>query len=192
MPLILLPPLMRGIVVTTTEYSPATYRASPPGGADIAAQGISQRYRGADGGAVLALRDVAFTVAAGEFVSIIGPSGGGKSTLLNVLAGLRRPTAGEVWLDGQPTTARERLGRVGLMPQRDLLLPWRTALGNAMAGLRVRGVPAAQARHRPVTSSRALASATSRGRTLTRCRGDAPARGPGALGAGGWPRAAAG
>ncbi len=134
--------------MTTTEYSPASQHAPTVRGAAIAVHALSQSYRGDDGRAVLALRDVAFAVAAGEFVSIIGPSGGGKSTLLNVLAGLDAPTAGEVWLDGQPTTARERLGRVGLMPQRDLLLPWRTALGHAMAGLRVRGVPAAVARQR--------------------------------------------
>jgi ABC-type nitrate/sulfonate/bicarbonate transport system ATPase subunit len=95
---------------------------------------------------VRALDDVSLAVAPGEFASIIGPSGAGKSTLLNILAGLDIPTQGEILLDGQATTARERLGHVGLMPQRDLLLPWRTALGNAIAGLEVRGTPRGVAR----------------------------------------------
>jgi ABC-type nitrate/sulfonate/bicarbonate transport system ATPase subunit len=112
----------------------------------IAAHGISQTFRGDDGRPVVALRDLSLSVAPGTFASIIGPSGGGKSTLLNILAGLDAPTAGDIWLDGTPTTPRERLGRVGLMPQRDLLLPWRSALGNAIAGLEVRGVPPSQAR----------------------------------------------
>jgi ABC-type nitrate/sulfonate/bicarbonate transport system ATPase subunit len=79
-------------------------------------------------------------------VALVGPSGSGKSTLLAIVAGLDEPTTGEVVLRGDPRA--RRLGRVGYMPQRDLLLPWRTALGNAIAGLEVRGVPARQARER--------------------------------------------
>lgn len=111
----------------------------------LAARGVSQTFRGDDGRAVLALQHISLGIASGEFVSIIGPSGCGKSTLLNILAGLDAPTAGNVWFNGRLTTPGGRLGQIGLMPQRDLLLPWRTALGNAIAGLEVRGIPRAKA-----------------------------------------------
>lgn len=69
----------------------------------------------------------------GEFISIAGASGCGKSTLFKILAGLLEPTGGEISLDGGPThTASSRLGRVGYMPQQDLLLPWRTVLDNCL------------------------------------------------------------
>ncbi len=104
------------------------------------------RYRGHRGQDVLALEDVSLRVDAGEFVALVGPSGCGKSTLLSIVAGLETPTAGTVALSGDPNA--RRLGRVGYMPQRDLLLPWRSALGNAVAGLEVRGVPRGEARER--------------------------------------------
>ena len=97
------------------------------------------------------LAEVDLAVEPGEFVSIIGPSGCGKSTLLNIIAGLDQPDSGTVLLDdgldGQEQAGlRERLGRVGYMQQKDLLLPWRTVLDNAILGLEIRGVPRRQAR----------------------------------------------
>src|SRR5438093_9891655 len=62
-------------------------------------------------------------------VGIVGRSGVGKSTLLSLVAGLDEPDAGTVTVDGA-TAARDRLDRCVLMPQRDCLLPWRTALDN--------------------------------------------------------------
>ncbi|MEE8442185.1 MAG: ABC transporter ATP-binding protein [Dehalococcoidia bacterium] len=99
------------------------------------------------GDAVLqVLSEVDFHVEEGEFVAIIGPSGCGKSTLLNIIAGLEEPAQGTVWLHGQE--ASRRLGHVGYMHQKDLLLPWRTVLDNAILGLEVQGVPRSQARDR--------------------------------------------
>lgn len=88
--------------------------------------------------------------APGEFVSIIGPSGCGKSTFLNIVAGLDEPDAGAVKLDEEPDgrPARDRLGRIGYMHQKDLLLPWRTVLDNAALGLELQGVPRREARRR--------------------------------------------
>ena len=60
------------------------------------------------GNQVEALRNVNFTVEAGEYVAIMGESGSGKTTLLNILAALDRPTAGEVLLEGKPLSARSR------------------------------------------------------------------------------------
>ncbi len=99
------------------------------------------------GGAVLpVLNGVDFHAEEGEFVAIIGPSGCGKSTLLNIIAGLEEPAQGTVWLHGQD--AARRLGNVGYMHQKDLLMPWRTVLDNAILGLEVQGVPRSQARAR--------------------------------------------
>jgi ABC-type nitrate/sulfonate/bicarbonate transport system ATPase subunit len=95
---------------------------------------------------IIALRDVSFAVSEGEFFSIVGPSGCGKSTLLNILAGLEAPDSGEITLgDG---SSEQRLGNVAYMPQKDLLLPWRTALENAALGLELTGVPTREARKR--------------------------------------------
>jgi len=107
---------------------------------------VSLRYRDASGGMLEVLRDVSLRVNAGEFVALIGPSGSGKTTLLSLIAGLEEPTSGEIALHGD--SHAPRLGHVGYMPQRDLLLPWRTALDNATAGLEARGVPKAEARDR--------------------------------------------
>jgi ABC-type nitrate/sulfonate/bicarbonate transport system ATPase subunit len=99
------------------------------------------------GDGVVALADVSISLAQGEFVSIVGPSGCGKSTLLGLLAGLLEPSAGEVLLDGVEP-AGGLLGRVGYMPQRDLLMQWRTTLDNAALGLELAGVGRVQARAR--------------------------------------------
>jgi NitT/TauT family transport system ATP-binding protein len=93
------------------------------------------------------LSDVTLHIRQGEFVSLVGPSGCGKTTLLNLVAGLVPHTgkgsiqlAGASPLQGNP--------QVGYMLARDSLLPWKTALENAMFGMQVRGVPRAQAQER--------------------------------------------
>ncbi len=96
----------------------------------------SQRYT--------AVSDVSLAVAAGEFVSVVGPTGCGKSTLLNVAAGLLAPSTGRVQVFGVPLAGINT--RAGYMFQAESLMPWRTALGNVMAGLEFRGVVDAQAR----------------------------------------------
>jgi NitT/TauT family transport system ATP-binding protein len=84
-----------------------------------------------------AVRDVTLTVGAGEFVSVVGPTGCGKSTLLNVAAGLLAPSTGSVQVFGAPLDGIN--ARAGYMFQSESLMPWRTALGNVMAGLEFRG-----------------------------------------------------
>jgi ABC-type nitrate/sulfonate/bicarbonate transport system ATPase subunit len=106
---------------------------------------LGKRF-GAGDRAVQALDGLDLEVAEGEFVSVIGPSGCGKSTLFNILAGLEEPTAGALELDGARCGASGLLGRVGYMPQRDLLMPWRTILDNTILGLEVAGVGRAEAR----------------------------------------------
>jgi ABC-type nitrate/sulfonate/bicarbonate transport system ATPase subunit len=75
-----------------------------------------------------AVGDVSLKVAAGEFVSIVGASGCGKSTIFNVVAGLVSPTSGRVHIEGEDVTGTT--GHVGYMLQKDLLVPWRTVVGN--------------------------------------------------------------
>jgi ABC-type nitrate/sulfonate/bicarbonate transport system ATPase subunit len=99
-----------------------------------------------DGQTLDALDSVSLTVADGELVALIGPSGCGKSTLLDIVAGLYAATSGEVRLDGTPTRTAERLGRTAYMRQRDLLLPWRTAIDNAALALEVHGASRRDAR----------------------------------------------
>ncbi len=82
-----------------------------------------------------------------EVVGLVGPSGCGKSTLLELVCGLLEPGAGTVAVAGA-TGAGERLAHCAYMPQRDLLLPWYSALDNAALALRNRGLGKAAARQR--------------------------------------------
>jgi len=97
-----------------------------------------------NGQTVEVLAGVSLRAMPGEFVTIIGPSGCGKSTLFNIIVGLLEPDRGEVLLDGQ--AVQQRMKWVGYMPQRDLLLPWRTVLDNVILALEIAGVPRQEAR----------------------------------------------
>ncbi|MFB5067049.1 MAG: ABC transporter ATP-binding protein [Candidatus Wallacebacter cryptica] len=95
---------------------------------------VSLRYHTIDG-EIEALKDFNLSVNAKEFISIVGPSGCGKSTLLSLVAGLIKPTAGEVRLDGSPVVGTTQ--KIGYMLQQDYLFEWRTILDNALLGLEV-------------------------------------------------------
>jgi ABC-type nitrate/sulfonate/bicarbonate transport system ATPase subunit len=93
---------------------------------------------------VHALDDVSIEVFPGELAAVIGASGCGKSTLLNVIAGLDAPDRGSVELNGVDVTGQA--GLFGYMPQKDLLMPWRTVLDNTILGLELTGIPKKEAR----------------------------------------------
>ena len=92
------------------------------------------------------IADLSLTLEQGQIISIVGPSGCGKTTLLNTLCGLLAPDAGHIRWHGREVRGQPQ--NVGYMLQKDLLLPWRTALGNTMLGLEIRGVGAAEAENR--------------------------------------------
>ncbi len=112
----------------------------------LTVEGVSKVFPQRGRPPLVVLDHISLQVAAGEFVSIVGPSGSGKSTLLSLIAGLDEPTEGSIALEGDVNAPR--LGKIGYMPQSDLLLPWRSALDNAMAGIQVQGVPKREARQR--------------------------------------------
>ena len=111
----------------------------------LALEGISCTFvdKANPGQRYTAVNEVSLVVAEGEFVSVVGPTGCGKSTLLNVAAGLLEPSSGQVRVFGAPLEGLNR--RAGYMFQAESLMPWRTALGNVMAGLEFRGSADARA-----------------------------------------------
>ncbi|KAB2848675.1 MAG: ABC transporter ATP-binding protein [Hyphomicrobiaceae bacterium] len=98
-------------------------------GAVISVEGLALLY-GAGTDAVEALRDISFSVADAEFVSVVGPSGCGKSTLLKILAGLLPATTGKGFLNGTPILGPRK--DIGVVFQSPVLFPWRTVLANVM------------------------------------------------------------
>jgi ABC-type nitrate/sulfonate/bicarbonate transport system ATPase subunit len=111
-----------------------------PASSSVEIQSVRQQF-----GGVIALEHVDLSIDQHRRLGIVGPSGCGKSTLLSAVAGLLEPTAGTISIGGS-TTATARLARCALMPQRDLLLPWRSALDNAGLALENQGQSKKEAR----------------------------------------------
>ncbi|MGO4714278.1 ABC transporter ATP-binding protein [Bradyrhizobium sp. 2TAF24] len=107
---------------------------------------VSQIYAGRDGSPTWALRDVSLQIARGEFVCLIDPSGCGKTTLLQLIAGFLPPTRGAVTFHGRPIQGPgpER----GVVFQDYALFAWMTARQNVEFGLRMRGQPRSLRRKR--------------------------------------------
>jgi NitT/TauT family transport system ATP-binding protein len=122
----------RSLAVATPTERPASQTAGAPA---IHATGVGRRFETA-GGMVEAIRDVDLSVEPGEFCVIVGPSGCGKTTFLRILAGLERPTAGQLdlrgSLEGTPTNALVFQGRS--------VFPWLTVRDNVAYGLKLHGV----------------------------------------------------
>lgn len=112
---------------------------------DGAASGIEVSQVEVRFGELHVLHEIALTVEPGTVVGLVGPSGCGKSTLLELIAGLGEPSAGAVAVGGA-TDAAGRLEHCALMPQSDLLMPWRDALGNAAVALENAGAGRSRAR----------------------------------------------
>jgi NitT/TauT family transport system ATP-binding protein len=129
--------------VNVTQGASAGANAVPA--IPLVVQHVAKSYD-VDGRLVPVIGDLSLTLDHGQIVSIVGPSGCGKTTLLNTLCGLLTADSGRISWYGREITGQPQ--NVGYMLQKDLLLPWRTALGNVMLGLEIRGVAAGEARDR--------------------------------------------
>ncbi len=92
------------------------------------------------------IQNISVELHEGELVSLLGVSGGGKTTLFNIIAGLSLPDEGSVWIDGEEITGKP--GNVSYMLQKDLLLPYRTILDNVALPLIIRGMKKKEAREK--------------------------------------------
>jgi ABC-type nitrate/sulfonate/bicarbonate transport system ATPase subunit len=111
-------------------------------GASVRVSGLAHSF-----GELRAIERIDLEVEPGEVIGIVGPSGCGKTTFLELVAGLRPSDAGEISVGGR-AEAGERLERCAYMPQRDLLLPWLSAVDNAALALRISGMRKVEARTR--------------------------------------------
>jgi NitT/TauT family transport system ATP-binding protein len=98
---------------------------------------VSRRFVSPDGKSLTALHDFSMTVQRGEFVAVVGPTGCGKSTTLNLVTGLVRASSGEVRVMGKPVAGIDR--RIGFVFQTDALFPWLNVINNVAAGPIFRG-----------------------------------------------------
>ena len=104
--------------------------------AAVVVEGVSKRFV-AGGAPLAALEGLDLRIAEGEFVSLLGPSGVGKSTLLNLVAGLELPDLGSVHVEGMET-GHAGPPPIAYMQQKDLLLPWRSVWDNILLGPELR------------------------------------------------------
>jgi NitT/TauT family transport system ATP-binding protein len=124
------------------DFASGAASPSPEGAiaASVAIRGLAHSY-----GELRTIEALGLEIPAHGVLGLVGPSGCGKSTLLELIAGLQEPQLGEVEVGGE-SDAERRLAGCAFMPQRDLLLPWLSAIDNAALALRNRGVRRRQAR----------------------------------------------
>jgi NitT/TauT family transport system ATP-binding protein len=131
---------------STTPSSPPAQRPGSDGAAAIELIDVTKRFRTPSGDIYTALKDLTLAVRKGEFMSVVGPTGCGKSTTLALVSGLEPASGGEVRVMGQPVTKIH--SNIGYVFQGDALFPWKSVLGNISAGLRFRGTGKREANER--------------------------------------------
>ena len=104
---------------------------------------VTRRFVSPDGKSMTAMKDFNITVMPGEFVAVVGPTGCGKSTTLNLVTGLVRPSGGQVSVMGEPVKGIHP--SIGFVFQTDALFPWKSVIDNVAAGPLYRGVDRAKA-----------------------------------------------
>ncbi|TAN17707.1 MAG: ABC transporter ATP-binding protein [Rhizobiaceae bacterium] len=118
----------------------AAWKVAPDASAEdaaIAIDDVTLRFTTPDGHMMTALRDFTMTVARGEFACVVGPTGCGKSTTLNLVTSLLKPTTGAVRVMGEPVEGISP--DIGFVFQADALFPWRNVIDNVAAGPMYRG-----------------------------------------------------
>jgi NitT/TauT family transport system ATP-binding protein len=121
----------------TSPVIPAAMTGSPLV-SKIEARNLSKRYELPDGTAITAIENIDLIIGENEFVTLLGRSGCGKTTLLNMIAGLVEPTSGTLAVNRRPVTGPGD-GK-GMVFQQHALFPWLTALGNVEFGCKSRGI----------------------------------------------------
>ncbi len=139
----------RSDVLTKVQDIPLA--ATPP---LLRLAGVSREF---DGGTVVALKTIDLEIQSGEFIAILGPSGSGKSSLVNMMSGIDRPTAGQVFWNGRPVTSRKewaalRASEIGIVFQEFNLLPTLTAIENVEVAMLGRGLSGRERRSRALAS----------------------------------------
>jgi len=112
------------------------------GSSAIELRNVTKRFLTPTGSAYTAIRDINMTIAPGEFVAVVGPTGCGKSTTLGLISGLERPSAGEAYVMGKPVQGIDP--RIGYVFQTDAVFPWKNVLNNVAIGPLFRGRPKAE------------------------------------------------
>ena len=128
------------------DLNPKPVHDAGPTGPKLALRNLTVSRRSAGGDTITAASDVSFDVAPGEFVCLLGPSGCGKTSILNVLAGLERPSGGQALLNGRPITGPGPDRAV--LFQEPALFPWLSVRGNIELALELQRVPAGERRER--------------------------------------------
>jgi NitT/TauT family transport system ATP-binding protein len=133
---------MANMIAEAAAEKPRLFEGPPA----IELRDVTKRFRTPSGDVYTALRDLTLTVRHGEFLSVVGPTGCGKSTTLALISGLTPPSSGEVLVQNRPMTGIAR--NLGYVFQGDVLFPWKSVLANVAAGLRFRGVGRREAHER--------------------------------------------
>lgn len=128
------------------DVSTSTQNASEQGTYAIELRDVTKRFPTPTGKAYTAIRDINLTVAPGEFVAVVGPTGCGKSTTLSLISGLERSSEGSVQVMGKPVQGID--SRIGYVFQTDAVFPWKSVLSNVATGPLFRGQRKAEALER--------------------------------------------
>lgn len=128
------------------DVSTSTQNASEQGTYAIELRDVTKRFPTPTGKAYTAICDINLTVAPGEFVAVVGPTGCGKSTTLSLISGLERSSEGSVQVMGKPVQGID--SRIGYVFQTDAVFPWKSVLSNVATGPLFRGQRKAEALER--------------------------------------------
>jgi NitT/TauT family transport system ATP-binding protein len=126
------------------------------GQAALEVSGLTHVYRAPQGGQLVALADLSFSVRTGEFVGVVGPSGCGKSTLLRILADVIQPTSGLARVHSKSPAIARAAREFSFVFQRPVLFEWRSVLENVKLPLEIERVAAAEREERSLAALRLM------------------------------------